>query len=299
MSDPRGMGFIREEEVDGEPEHNGMVGVNPGIDMHFGGSLSAYPGEALALANALPALKTQGGTNSCVGHGIDVGAEARCRVQGINVPPGSPLGIYNLTCMLQRKNANEPLRDEGSYARIAMKACADFGVPQEIDWPLWNPDGSQRSATTELPPHILQRASAWKLKEQFTVYQTGQARIDACCKALAQKFPLPTAGMVDEPFMNYNGSGVLTRPDPQLEVGGHMTCIIGYRTNSAGKKEFLIVNSWVRWGMPGSLAWVDEEWVKTQWEIYAFTITKGPNWLKSAGVERLHDDTYEAEGDDA
>lgn len=270
MSIVRGYGFI--PELDGQ--HDVLCGVNRDVGELFGAPTS-LPSEAMALVNALPALKNQGESNSCVAHGIANGAETRLKAIGLSPPPSAVRQIYTQSNELLRRTKNEKLRDDGTYARTAMKACADFGVAHSTDWPLYDASGHLQDVTKEVPPGVLQHASAWKLREQFSVYATGQARLNAVCGALVNLNPLPCAGQVDTVFEAYNGSGVIPAPDPAKLAGGHMTCIVAYRTNVAGKREFMIVNSWSDWGLQSghSLAWVSEEWVLALQEIYGLALT--------------------------
>lgn len=257
-----------------------VCGANRGVGDHLG-SIGSLPIEAMGLANAMGPFKDQNGSSTCVGHGLGRGADTRMRVQGIIQEYPSVRAIYTLSNELLRAKKTTKLEDTGTYARVAMQGCADFGVPFEKDWPLWKEDGSGvYDVTQEVPPDVLQRASAWKLKEQFTVYETGQARIDRCCDALAKNFPLPCASTVDDVFGNHTGLDVLPAPIATA-TDGHMLCIVGYRTNiTHGKREFLISNSWLDWGFNltssiRGVAWVSEEWVLALHEIYSFTMTHG------------------------
>jgi hypothetical protein len=235
------------------------------------------PLEAMKLATFRPPVfKDQDGTSTCVAHGIANSAETRLRSLGVNVEPSSVRALYTLTNELLRTNKSDALADDGTYPRVAMKVAAEYGVPLEQDWPLWKPDQrSVNSVTEEVPPDIIMRASSWKLTEQFAITDTNPAaKITSVASAIAAGYPLPIAGDVDEAFLNYSGSGVVGATDQRYIVGGHMTCLLCYRTNpTTKKKEFLLLNSWLNWGMPGGLAWVSEEFVLSMLEVYAFTLT--------------------------
>lgn len=267
-----GFGWI--PELDGQ--HDLLCGgMNLDAGEHFGAPVG-LPKTSLDMMNALPPVKDQGSTSTCVAHGIANGAETRLAIQGIKVPPSAVRQIYTLSNELLKRSIAEKLKDEGTYPRVAMKACADFGVGEEKDWPLYNAGGHVNDVTQEVPLDVLQRASSWKLKEQFTVYQTGRERLATVAACLSNHQPMPCAGLVDQVFMDYNGVGVLPASDPRRIAGGHMVCLIGYRTNAAGHYEFLIVNSWKGWGFADrSLAWVSEAWILGLQEIFRFTLTHG------------------------
>ena len=59
-----------------------------------------------------------------------------------------------------------------------------------------------------------------------------------------------------------------------------MVAIVGYRTEAqTAKRQYLIANSWGDWGLTfqgrPSMAWVSEEWVLAQEEIYQMRVTRG------------------------
>lgn len=279
MTAPRFFGFIA--EADGE--HDALCG-GPNRDASESLLVGAtpLPDETLQLIPALPLFKSQDLTSTCVPTGITNAAETSLRARGhAVVEPSSVRQLYALSNQLLLAKPDDPLRDDGTYARVAMKAAADWGVAKDRDWPFRDPKtGKQNSVTEKVPPDILQRASSWKLDEQLTIYATGPDRIQTVCAALVNLEPIPTAGVVDQTFMDYNGRGVLPAPDDRRAVGRHMVCIVAYRTNKATKKrEFLIRNSWRQWGLilqqQPSLAWVSEEWVLAQEEMYRMRVSRG------------------------
>lgn len=275
----RGTGFLQEE--DGEFD---LVcgGANLDAGKHLVGLVPpTLPKEALALADALSPFASQGGSSACVAFGIANGAEARLRVLNPNavIPSSARRQIYTTSNEIARATKNSPVSLDGTYPRVAMKVCADIGVAPDSEWPFRNSAGGINPLNKEVPPDVFQRASAWKLKQQFTVYATGLTRIRTVATGLVNRQPFPCAGRIDTRFMNHTGRDVLPAPDPRQDRGGHMTCIIGFRTAANGRLEFLIVNSWDAWGFGPeigfkgrSLAWVSESWVMALQEIYGFTL---------------------------
>lgn len=276
-------------EMDGE--HNDICGgPNRDAAEQLAGVVSV-PDEALALLQYLPAFKDQGSLGdprgsslTCAAHGIANGAETRLRALGFEVPPSAIRQIYTLSNQLLRSYRGERLQDVGTYPRVAMKACAEWGVAPDSAWPFRDPvTGAINDVTKDVPPDVLQKASAWKLKEQTTIYATGAERVRLVCAALAPKAgmpgePIPCAGPVDRVFMSYGGHGVLPAPDPNDDLGGHMVCIICFRTNAQKKREFLIRNSWPGWGFTmqnqESLGWCSEEWLMAQRDVFSLSVTR-------------------------
>lgn len=228
------------------------------------------PSEAMEIAGHLAPYRDQKESSSCVGHAVCRVADARLRVQGKNPPYGSPLAAYTVGRILGRARPSEKLTDEGSYPRLVMQGIREYGVPSEATWPL-----DMKNVNTDVPPDVLQRASAWKIADYYRVYAEGDSRGDAVCAALAQKYPLLACASVDDVFMDHKGPSVLEPPNPKTIVGGHALAIVGYRTVD-GQRQFLIANSWSDWGMTGSLAWVNEAWVRACSDVYAFTATVDP-----------------------
>ena len=284
FSADRGLGFLAEENGEFDLVCGGS---NRDAGEHLVGSAPpVLPKEALALVEALSPFKDQGSSSTCVSHGIANGAEARLRVLNPNavIPPSSVRQIYTTSNEIARATKKSPIALDGTYPRVAMKVCADIGVAPDTEWPFRNALGVINNVAKEVPLDVFQRASAWKLKEQFTVYATGLQRVRTVATGLVNRIPFPCAGRVDTRFMNHTGKDVLPAPNPRQDRGGHMVCIIGFRTAANGRLEFLIVNSWDVWGFGPeigfkgrSLAWVSEGWVMALQEIYGFTLASRAN----------------------
>ena len=275
----RSFGFIPEPEGLHDPL---CGGPNRDASEDLLAGATPLPEEALQLLRALPDFKSQDLTSSCVPHAIANAAETRLRALGnAVVEPSSIRQLYALSNQLLLAKPDDPLRDEGTYVRTCLKAAAEWGVARDKDWPFRDPKtGKQNSVTERVPPDVLQRASSWKLDEQLTIYAAGGERIKTICAAIANLEPIITAGVVDKTFRDYNGRGILPAPDETKAVGRHAVCLIGYKTNPVTKKrEFLLRNSWRRWGLilqnQPSLAWVTEEWVLAQEEMYRMRISRG------------------------
>jgi hypothetical protein len=99
------------------------------------------------------------------------------------------------------------------------------------------------------------------------------------CDAIVKGFPLPVAAIIDDVFEQHSGFDAIPAPDPKAQEG-HAICILAYRTNALGKREFLLSNSWAGWGFDltpeiHGVAWASEAWALALREIYGFTLTHG------------------------
>ena len=282
----RGFGWL----IEGPGEHDALVGLD-GVPMGRNRDASEdllagavpVPDEFTRLVQSLPLFKDQDDTNTCVVHAIFNIAEATLKAQGgPSVEPSSVPQVYATANQLLAA-PDEALKDIGTFGRIAMLVCKDWGVARDADYRFRDPRTNKIIAgivTTRPPPHVHQRASSWKLDEQLTLYATGEERLRTVDQVLAAMSGIPAAGVVDAAFVNYTGRGVLGPPNLANARGRHMVAIIGYRTNKTTKqREYLIRNSWRGWGLVigthPSLAWVSSGWVLAQEELYRLRVSRG------------------------
>ena len=280
MTAPRSFGWLPEtpgqhDEIVGGPNRDASNDLLAGA--------TPIPSEFLRLVPALPAFKDQDLSSTCVPHAVVNVAEASLKaISGKAVDPSSIFELYG-TANALIEPPGAPLQDVGTYARVVMHVAKEWGVARDRDWPFRNPKTGRVDlprATTRVPPDVLQRASSWKLDEQLTIYATGPDRLRTIDAALASLSGVPAAGVVDGAFLGYQGRGVLGAPNLDDARGRHMVAIIGYRTNKTTKKrEYLIRNSWRSWGLvfqgQPSMAWVSEEWVHAQEELYRLRVSRG------------------------
>jgi C1A family cysteine protease len=169
---------------------------------------------------------------------------------------------------MERNARGQLLQDEGTQPRLAMTGIRSWGVPPESAWPF-----VEANVNTEPPMDVLARASAFKLANWYRIDAQGNGRIDDVCQALAAKHPIILGVEVDDAFENYQRGQVLTAPTSQT-YGGHMLCLVGYRTVN-GVKQFRGVNSWgTGWGDRG-LFWADSAWLTDPraGDLYVLVVT--------------------------
>ena len=276
---PRAFGWLPEAVG----QHDELVGGPNADASDLLAGAAPTPSEFCLLASSLPAFKDQDITNTCVIHTICNVAEGTLKATSTRtVDPSSIPQLYaTANALIEAPNA--PLKDDGTYARVAMQAAKEWGVARDADWPFRDPRTGKIIAgivTTRVPPDILQRASSWKLEEQRSIYAHGPDRLRTVETIIAGLGGVPTAFVVDSVFQYYDGRGVLGAPKAGDVRGRHMVAIVGYRTNARSlKREYLIANSWRAWGLVfqgrPSMAWVNEEWVLAQEEMYQMRVTHG------------------------
>ena len=285
----RGMGWLRELPgqfdglVVGPNPSSPPIGPNRDASEDFLAGAAPTPDEFVRLVPSLPPFRDQEDANVCVPTAVLNVAEATLKATtGMTIEPGSVGQPYAIANALTQ-DAGSQLGDFGSFPRVVMQVVKEWGVAPDRIWPFRDPRTRhivRENLITRPPPDVLQNASSWKLDEQLTIYATGADRLRTIDATIAGFGGVPTAGIVDGAFMSYRGRGVLGPPDPQDDRGRHMVAIVGYRTNKiTRKREYLIRNSWSEWGLilmkQPSLAWVSEEWVLAQEELFRLRISRG------------------------
>ena len=222
------------------------------------------------------AIMDQGQTGTCEAHTEAEAVYTSLRIKGKDlgwIP--SPATIYQGANGLQRAAYNPgvpieqlpALSDDGLEPVFATQFVEKFGVrPTAAPTPDGrNSDCTPANAVAEVDPAALIESS--KKVERGTAsvdFPPGATRIDALCSLLASGKLVKVAlyAAYDE-FETY-GPGSPPLGAPLSNPGSdHAVLLVDYRTNAAGKKEFLIQNHWSEdWGEAG-WAWCSEEFVNT------------------------------------
>lgn len=230
------------------------------------GAPANLPREALALADHVRRVRDQGPTSACVGFAITSGVDVRLRKLGIVWPEPSPVSVYTpARRAVTPKGAK--LDDGGSFPRVAMKMIRDLGIASEQAVP-FNP----ATINDELKWGAYQDASKLLVFQWFRVYEYGASRSDAVANALAKGYPVVLGATIDPAFFQSKGETIMAwGPEKR---GGHMLCVVGYRTRADGTREFLILNSWgTGWGARG-FVWLHEGALASERvsDIYALVV---------------------------
>jgi C1A family cysteine protease len=218
------------------------------------GARRGLPAEA-TLEQHVSKVMDQGQLSCCVGEALTRAIHVRMAHAGMPIAYPSILGTYNIARALGRPVASEKLVDEGSEPRLAMKGIKEWGVPPESAWPF-----DPAMVNTELPLDVLEKASAFKLTAWHRIDSLGKGRVEDICQAIAAGYPVICGVEVDQAFEDYAGGATpLTAPGKDT-FGGHMLCLLGYRTVN-GQRQVRGINSWSNtWGDRGFF-WADESWV--------------------------------------
>ena len=146
----------------------------------------------------------------------------------------------------------EALLDEGCFPRNAMRFVQTNGVAREEAYPF-----DPAKINDKTPWDVLQDASRFLLFGWWRIYASGQQRSDAIAQALVNDFPVIFGMEIDNAFFGYSG-GTIVGLNADV-AGGHMLFIVGYRTGTDWKREFLVANSWsTGWGENG-MCWIHED----------------------------------------
>jgi hypothetical protein len=209
------------------------------------GAPRGMPAES-SLEEHVLKIADQGETSSCVGQAIGCAVDTRLRKMGRVVQPVSRQAIYTFGRAIDRASPTEALRDEGSYPRLAMRGMKQWGVPTAHRWPF-----DPAHINDEMPWDVMQESSAFTLSAWWRVSSVGNSRVEEVCQALSHGYPVVFGTEVDAAFCDHTGKGRVTPADPRKSLGGHMMCLVGYRTEGA-TRVFRGVNSWgTSWGDGG------------------------------------------------
>lgn len=234
---PYGLGYKRDAVDERDYAAHALLGAPANL-----------PSEATSLRAHVRRIKNQLQTSSCVGQALCTAADTRLRFLGFDYEPSS-LAAY----VFARKTGGEKqLEDAGCVPRDAMKAVAALGIPLEQAWPF-----DQAKVDEEVPWDVVQAASKFLLFRWSRIYSTGPSRSDEIANALVKNYPVIFGLEIDNAFFDYAG-GTIVKMNAD-DQGGHMLCIVGYRTDPDGKRAFLVVNSWSEsWGEHGC-CWISED----------------------------------------
>jgi len=197
-------------------------------------------------------ISNQGQLSSCVGNSTTDALEILLGIQSQN----SVVQLSRLmTYWIARRLTHDEKQDAGTFIRSAFSQLARLGVCPEVVWPY---DESKVCVQPSLK--AFEDGDSNRISNYYRISSSGSSRLNDLETAIRAKHPVVFGTTVGSNFMDYDGTGVLDIPNDSL--GGHAIICVGVRPSvEAGKREFLIRNSWgTEWGYKGH-AWLTEDYM--------------------------------------
>ena len=234
------------------------------------------PDAYLGLAQWVTWMADQHQTSICDGEAWAYAINARCGAIGRPIGRIAAACIYNLTKVVERSSPAYRLADDGASAVDTITALQTYGAaPLSV----WNvdpdlPGFTEDQLLAEPDLDLIIDCSEFELVGQYQVVPNEATVGDDVCHALVNDYSLVGGFDVTPTYDGYRGGkdddGVdLVIPAPAGAVRGrHYNAVLGYRT-IAGKRQFLVANSWgTGWGNFG-WAWVDEAFLQSMFQLIA------------------------------
>jgi len=220
----------------------------------------------LVLGKGGPGILDQGPTSGCVGHAHVGSVMVRLVAMGTPAPYLlSPTFAYKVARIVDRVEVNgvlPPMQDMGSLPSACIRGIGKWGVCSYDKCPT-NP------ATVNNEPTLLELEQSYAVRPQgiYEVLGTGADREDQIKAALAHRYPLTIATVVDQAFEEWRGGDPIGAPDLTRALGGHDIYLVGYEVLSTGVTQYWIANSWgTLWGENG-FARVSSDWIQAAMDI--------------------------------
>lgn len=189
----------------------------------FGATPLSFPKDFFDLRR-YSAILDQYRSSACVGFTVAGAAHCRLRAVGFNPESFSPVAPYSMGRKLD-VGPNGALIDDGSIPFLVMTGAKRFGLPTYKAWPYDRYDTSRLDM--EVPFHVYQQASQFRLSNFARITATGDARVVAVMQALFAMHPVPLGMQVGDEFQNYKkGRGPVGIET--VNTGGHMTYLVGW-----------------------------------------------------------------------
>jgi C1A family cysteine protease len=182
-------------------------------------------------------VENQGNIGSCTGHAITSAIEVLLKRRGASTEL-SRLFVYYQERLLEGTVSI----DAGAYIRDGIKACYQWGTPQEKLW-------AYNTRFWSVKPTPAAYADA--LTRKITRYERC-TNFDAVKAALSAGFPVVVGFLVYPSFLSASvaKTGVMPYPGAkERPLGGHAVCLVGY---DDATRRFIVKNSWgASWGDRG------------------------------------------------
>jgi hypothetical protein len=228
---------VKGERVEGKPYRRGISAAQP-----------AANAGAEFIIPCRRAVRHQGNSSSCVGHGFTRATELLCDAAGIECPDLSPFYVY----WCARKVGGDTSVDNGTQLHNAAEAEVVFGVCGDADWP-----DPFATLTAEYPPvAAMVDGSDRRIRgiDWHRIEPSDSLFLDDAEHAIRSGMPVLIGFPVGRTFEQALGPWTLSLTSDVL--GYHCVPVFGVRGVGA-LREWRICNSWgVEWGDSG-FAWID------------------------------------------
>jgi hypothetical protein len=216
---------------------------------------SSSPPTSASVRHPLVQPRDQGATNSCTGQAWSQALRLAWLRAGKSCPELSALDNY----WKGRQQWGAHLVDEGSHLRTGARAVMKFGCATEKRWPF-------DAAKVNLKPSWWANRSGHDSRGVRGYYKLYWA--DDVRRAIATGHPVVGGWKVGQPFLEYNGTGVIDEARGPT-IGGHAVVIEEYFADGT----FGFLNSWgYGWGI-GGRGLATERWVDSGRDKWAVVVT--------------------------
>jgi hypothetical protein len=224
-------------------------------------SAAQIPPDA-SIENFIDTIRDQLQTSCCTGFAFAMAIFLRLRIVLTPIPWPSVVCLYTLGRLI---GGEKTLTDDGAQPYAVVEGAQEWGTASSYNW------GFDPAKINEQPNlEELENASALEIQQFYRVDEEGAARVQRVCQAIHAGYPVIIGTMVDQAMEDYDGkpTSIVDAPDPSQLLGGHMLCIVGYRTvidpkTKISSIQFRVANSWgVKWGDKG-LFWATQAWMES------------------------------------
>jgi C1A family cysteine protease len=165
-------------------------------------------------------------------------------------------------------------KDDGTYIHNVMDSLTKMGVCLESTWPY------DTSKVFAQPNQIAyKQGDDNTFNNYYQIISYDNDRLGDIESAIRANHPVIFGTQVGQELMDYTGDPNKVFNFPKVSKGGHAMLITGVRTNTQGKKEFYIRNSWgIGWGINGH-AWFSSDYIENDDTSDIFVGTLMPDLL--------------------
>ena len=253
------------------------------------------PPAAVDLREWVPAVRFQGGFNTCAAHVVAAILEFFEKKSFGRSVDTSRLFLYKVA-----KNFLQEKGDPGVYIRQTMGVLRTIGVPPEKYWPYVNPGTLEHPNKEDIrldeepAPFCYALAADFKAVSYYRIDGAeepgdGERLLRRAKQHVASRIPITLGFPLMESLGQASESGEIPYPaDSEKQLGSHAVVVCGYddakriRNQIEGGPEtvgaFLIQNSWSKkWGSQG-YGWLPYEYLVAGRSSDLWTLTRA-EWI--------------------